>query len=48
MRAGTEPDNFIDPHVLGALERAMLKQAFKTIIAAQDVVMKKYGSLQVM
>lgn len=46
--AGTEPDNHIDPHVLGAMERAMLKQAFKTIIAAQDMVMKKYGSLQVM
>lgn len=48
IQAGYEPDNFIDPQGLGAMERAMLKEAFKLIMAAQETITKKYSSLQVM
>jgi len=45
IQEGAEPDNFIDPHGLGAMERTMLKESFKLIAAVQSTVMKKYGSL---
>jgi CBS domain-containing protein len=48
IQAGHEPDNFIDPQGLGAMERAMLKEAFKLIVTAQETIAKKYSSLQVM
>ena len=45
---GREPDNFIDPRQLGALEQTMLKESFKLIIRAQEALRKKYASWQVM
>jgi CBS domain-containing protein len=48
IQAGHEPDNLIDPQSLGAMEKAMLKEAFRLIMAAQETIAKKYSSLQVM
>ncbi len=45
---GREPDNFIDPRRLGTLERTLLKESFRLAIGAQEVLGKKYASLQVM
>ncbi len=44
LQDGTGPDNLIDPHHLGTMERTMLKESFKLIAAVQDAVVKKYGS----
>ncbi|HEX9113688.1 MAG TPA: DUF294 nucleotidyltransferase-like domain-containing protein [Nitrospirota bacterium] len=48
IEEGMEPDNFIDPNGLGALDRTMLKEAFKLILSVQEATIKKYGSLMVM
>jgi CBS domain-containing protein len=48
MQEGSEPDNFIDPHDLGILERSMLKEAFKLILSVQEATKRKYSSLMVM
>ena len=48
MQNGGEPDNYIDPHRLGTLERAMLKESFKLIIRVQEALAKKYGPWPVM
>jgi CBS domain-containing protein len=45
---GKEPDNFIDPNELGALDRKLLKEAFKLILSAQNAAREKYGSLMVL
>jgi CBS domain-containing protein len=38
IRNGLEPDDFIDPSVLGALARSSLKEAFRTIVRAQRLL----------
>jgi len=43
-----EPDNFINPSCLGSLEQTMLKESFKLILAVQDAILNKYGSLMVL
>ncbi len=45
---GGEPDNFIDPRDLGAMEKRLLKEAFKLILSVQEAARKKYGALMVM
>ena len=44
IQEGTDPDNFIDPHDLGDMERTMLKAAFKLILSAQEALRKKRGT----
>ncbi|MDA8077989.1 MAG: DUF294 nucleotidyltransferase-like domain-containing protein [Nitrospiraceae bacterium] len=48
LQEGKEPDNRIDPRDLGALERALLKEAFKLILSVQEATSKKYGALPVL
>lgn len=47
LEKGIEPDNFIDPRELGAMEKRLLKEAFKLIIAVQEATRRKYSSWQV-
>ncbi len=47
LTEGSSPDNFIDPHCLGKMERTMLKESFKLIGTVQETVRKQYGSLLV-
>lgn len=42
IQAGGLPDNFIDPGQLSALERSLLKEAFKAVGRAQAVVRQEY------
>ncbi len=42
IQAGKAPDNFIDPSQLSALERSLLKEAFKAVGRAQGVVRQEY------
>jgi CBS domain-containing protein len=35
MRAGKEPDDFVDPHELGSVARNGLKEAFRIVARAQ-------------
>jgi CBS domain-containing protein len=48
MQEGAEPDNFIDPHDLGNLEKKMLKEVFKLILSVQEATKRKYGSMLTM
>ncbi len=45
---GVEPDNYIDPARLGAMERTLLKESFKLILSVQEAIIKKYSPLMVM
>ncbi len=42
IQAGKAPDNFVDPGQLSALERSLLKEAFKAVGRAQAVVRQEY------
>jgi len=42
IQAGKTPDNFIDPGQLSALERSLLKEAFKAVGRTQAVVRQEY------
>ncbi|HSB31636.1 MAG TPA: putative nucleotidyltransferase substrate binding domain-containing protein, partial [Candidatus Sulfobium mesophilum] len=44
MQDGVEPDNFIDPDHLRPMEKTLLKETFKLILAVQEKTMKKYNS----
>ncbi len=48
IQAGKEPDNFIDPHSLGTLDKTLLKEAFKLIITVQDTAIRSYSPWSVM
>ena len=48
IQAEKEPDNFIDPHSLGSLDRTLLKEAFKLIMRVQDTAMRSYSPWSVM
>lgn len=43
IEKGIEPDNFIDPRDLGAMERRMLKETFKLILSVQESTKRKYS-----
>ncbi len=45
IQDGIDPDNFIDPHGLGEMDKIMLKGAFKVTLSAQDALRKKYGEV---
>ncbi len=45
IQEGTDPDNFIDPHDLGDMERTMLKGTFKLILSAQEALRKQHGAV---
>jgi CBS domain-containing protein len=38
LRAGRQPDDFVDPHALSALMRDQLRQAFRAVAAIQKRV----------
>ncbi len=44
IQEGAEPDNFINPNHLRTMERTLLKETFKLILAAQEKALKKYNS----
>jgi CBS domain-containing protein len=48
IQGGVEPDNFINPHDLGTLEKRLLKEAFKLILSVQEATRKKYSTWMVM
>ena len=48
IQAGKEPDNFIDPHGMGTLDKTLLKEAFKLITSVQDTTMRSYSPWSVM
>ncbi len=43
MKEGVEPDNFVDPRLLGNMENRLLKESFKLILSVQDAAVKKYS-----
>jgi CBS domain-containing protein len=45
LRAGQEPDNFINPNLLSNLERRSIKDAFELVSKAQDQIIERYKSL---
>jgi signal-transduction protein with cAMP-binding, CBS, and nucleotidyltransferase domain len=38
VQAGEEPDDFVDPTTLGTIERAGLREAFRSIRAEQQTL----------
>ena len=44
VEQGREPNNRIDPRVLGAMDRTMLKESFRLILTTQRSVMRRYGA----
>ncbi|MGE5892656.1 MAG: DUF294 nucleotidyltransferase-like domain-containing protein [bacterium] len=44
IEEGIEPDNFINPHDLGTLEKRLLKETFKLIISVQEAGREKLGT----
>lgn len=45
IEAGTEPDNFINPEKLGAMEKKTMREAFGLISRIQDVLIERYKPL---
>ena len=41
LRAGSEPDDLLDPHELNALERRYLREAFREVSAVQKGLARK-------
>lgn len=44
IQEGANPDNFINPHNLGVLERKLLKESFKLILRVQEAAKSQYGA----
>ena len=45
---GRQPDNRIEPDVLGVMERRQLKETFRIVLSAQDAARKRYADLMVL
>jgi len=45
LEAGEPPDNFIDPDMLGGMEKRALKEAFRLISTLQGLVIERYKQM---
>jgi CBS domain-containing protein len=44
IQEGVAPDNFINPHDLGKMERRFLKETFRLILSVQEATRYRYGA----